>query len=235
MEHLLAAKTRQEVWDASQSAFADLGFEDVYYGLKKREEQQFGIYLSDTLSNWQRDYRAEGDSQFDPLFNYTSVMPDQFFTGIEFSGDYPFLSTRDLAVIQRGADHNLYAGVAMIMPLRGADQVGGWHLMYRGDRAAFSDLYCHQSKWLAQIAAFAHQSFSRLEQGGVPLHVKLTKREAETLCWLAAGLRTDQIADKMGIKPVTVDLHIRKARERLGARTREQATAIALTSGLISI
>ena len=62
----------------------------------------------------------------------------------------------------------------------------------------------------------------------------LSPRERETLLWLASGLRTAEIAHRMGIEPVTVGLHLLGARRKLKARTREQALAIALRDGHIS-
>ncbi|MCF6327858.1 MAG: LuxR C-terminal-related transcriptional regulator [Devosiaceae bacterium] len=52
---------------------------------------------------------------------------------------------------------------------------------------------------------------------------------------LATGLRTQQIAHKMELKPVTVEFHFRKARQKLGVSTREHALAKALSFGLISL
>jgi DNA-binding CsgD family transcriptional regulator len=61
----------------------------------------------------------------------------------------------------------------------------------------------------------------------------LSRREADALGHLAQGMANDRIAFALGIKPETVNLHIMSARRRLGARTREQAIAIAVRLGLI--
>lgn len=61
----------------------------------------------------------------------------------------------------------------------------------------------------------------------------LSSREREILCWLAAGLRTDQIAYQLNLKPVTIHMHMRSARLKLGARTREQMMALAALRGLL--
>ncbi|HEV7265018.1 MAG TPA: helix-turn-helix transcriptional regulator [Falsiroseomonas sp.] len=62
---------------------------------------------------------------------------------------------------------------------------------------------------------------------------RLTRRENECLLGLVAGLRSDSIAEKLGLARVTVDLHLRRARKRLGAKTREQAVAKAVILGLL--
>jgi DNA-binding CsgD family transcriptional regulator len=63
----------------------------------------------------------------------------------------------------------------------------------------------------------------------------LTAREREVLLWLWSGHQTARIADRMGIEPVTVTKHLAAIRRKLGARTREQALAIAILEGLISV
>jgi DNA-binding CsgD family transcriptional regulator len=61
----------------------------------------------------------------------------------------------------------------------------------------------------------------------------LSRREADVLARLAQGMANDRIAFALGIKPETVNLHIMSARRRLGARTREEAIAIAVRRNLI--
>jgi DNA-binding CsgD family transcriptional regulator len=63
--------------------------------------------------------------------------------------------------------------------------------------------------------------------------LQLTERELQCLGFLASGHRRDQIAQRLGIKSVTVDLHVRNARLKLGAKTREQAIAKAVHAGVI--
>ncbi|MFC1673063.1 response regulator [Pseudomonadota bacterium] len=65
--------------------------------------------------------------------------------------------------------------------------------------------------------------------------IKLTEREKECLLWLARGLRNDRISEKLGIKPVTVQLHIDKAKKKLHAATREQALSIAIQIGAVQL
>ena len=62
---------------------------------------------------------------------------------------------------------------------------------------------------------------------------RLTARQQEVLSDLANGFRTGQIAERLGVSISVVDLHIREARRRLNAMTREQAVAVAIKDGLI--
>ncbi|WP_179379175.1 helix-turn-helix transcriptional regulator [Jannaschia marina] len=63
----------------------------------------------------------------------------------------------------------------------------------------------------------------------------LSVRERDILSFLAAGLRNEMIAWKLGIAEVTVRVHVASARRKLRAATREQAIAIALRAGLLNL
>ena len=63
----------------------------------------------------------------------------------------------------------------------------------------------------------------------------LSTREKDVLRYLAAGLRNDAIASKLGIAEITVRIHITSARRKLGAATREQAIALAIRSGQLAL
>jgi DNA-binding CsgD family transcriptional regulator len=58
---------------------------------------------------------------------------------------------------------------------------------------------------------------------------QLTRREMEVLRLVAAGEPTRRIAGQLGISAETVDTHIRAGMRKLGARTRTEAAALALT------
>ncbi len=62
----------------------------------------------------------------------------------------------------------------------------------------------------------------------------LTNREIQCLRQLAVGERPQRIAAILGIAPITVEFHIRNARRKLGAKTREHAIAIVISRGLLS-
>ena len=51
---------------------------------------------------------------------------------------------------------------------------------------------------------------------------------------LAVGERPQRIAAILGIASITVEFHIRNARRKLGAKTREHAIAIVVSRGLLS-
>jgi DNA-binding CsgD family transcriptional regulator len=61
----------------------------------------------------------------------------------------------------------------------------------------------------------------------------LTAREVQCIEGLARGLSNNDIAKQLEISLATVALHLGNARRKLGAKTREQAVALAVKRGLI--
>jgi PAS domain S-box-containing protein len=62
---------------------------------------------------------------------------------------------------------------------------------------------------------------------------QLTRREQESLRLVAMGMTTTAAAQELGISPETVRTHVRNAMNKLGARTRAQAIAVAMRDGEI--
>ena len=63
----------------------------------------------------------------------------------------------------------------------------------------------------------------------------LSARELEVLALVARGLSTDSIAVELFVSPNTVRSHVRHILDKLGARNRPHAVAIAFSAGLIWI
>lgn len=63
---------------------------------------------------------------------------------------------------------------------------------------------------------------------------KLSPREEDCLLHAANGLRTDGIADRLGLATITVNVHLRNVRRKLRVKTTTEAVARALVIGLVS-
>jgi DNA-binding CsgD family transcriptional regulator len=74
---------------------------------------------------------------------------------------------------------------------------------------------------------------SRLSGNGGSRGV-LSPREHQVVELLAAGLTGEEVAERLGISPATVRVHIRNATGKLGASTRTQAVAIAVARGEVA-
>ncbi|MDX6587475.1 MAG: hypothetical protein QOI31_1948 [Solirubrobacterales bacterium] len=64
--------------------------------------------------------------------------------------------------------------------------------------------------------------------------IQLTDRERQVIALVATGLQTRAIGEKLFLSPETVKSHVQHALEKLGARTRAHAVAIALMGGQIA-
>ena len=72
---------------------------------------------------------------------------------------------------------------------------------------------------------------SRVDGGATGV---LSPREHQVVELLAAGFTGDEVAERLGISPATVRVHIRNATGKLGASTRTQAVAIAVARGEVT-
>jgi DNA-binding NarL/FixJ family response regulator len=61
----------------------------------------------------------------------------------------------------------------------------------------------------------------------------LTGRERETLLLLAEGVSTDEISERLGVARNTARNHVQRVLEKLGARSKLEAVAIARREGLL--
>jgi DNA-binding NarL/FixJ family response regulator len=70
-------------------------------------------------------------------------------------------------------------------------------------------------------------------QPAVSAHGKLTRRESEVLQLVARGATNKEIADQLTLSVATVERHIANVYTKIGARGRAEATAFAITRGLV--
>lgn len=88
----------------------------------------------------------------------------------------------------------------------------------------------------AMIASVVYAPQTTQSAGATPLlATALSVREQDVLRYLAAGLRNNAIARKLGIAEITVRVHLTAARRKLGAATREQAIALAIRTGQLHL
>ncbi len=77
------------------------------------------------------------------------------------------------------------------------------------------------------LDAHVAESIRRCDPGGSRARDRadgqVTARQLEVLSLVHGGLRTAEIADRLGLSPATVDTHIRGAMERLGVSSRTEA------------
>ncbi|OSP56217.1 LuxR family transcriptional regulator [Pseudoruegeria sp. SK021] len=67
--------------------------------------------------------------------------------------------------------------------------------------------------------------------GGMTEYRSLTVREKDVMHCLAQGMNNSRIAETLGVAEITVRMHLRNVRQKMGATTREHALALALLRG----
>jgi DNA-binding CsgD family transcriptional regulator len=95
-----------------------------------------------------------------------------------------------------------------------------------------ASLYDIENGLVRRIHSFASE---QLALSAAAESSSLTPREREVFALLARGLTGPQIAETLFLSPATVRTHVQNGVERLGANTRVQAIALALSRGEITV
>lgn len=81
------------------------------------------------------------------------------------------------------------------------------------------------------VVSLLFDDLSRAGSGELSLQrqlAELTERERDVIRLVGAGLRTQSIADQLGISAATVQVHVRNAYDKLGVHSRAEVAAIAV-------
>lgn len=167
-------------------------------------------------ADFERYYRDEGLARHDPFPKYCLTAPGPVSTGIDYVSDYDYLRPDERRVIAAAADAGFRAGFSVVVRREGLG-CEGWNLGSSLNRAEIDKIRQEQLLEL-RLALMALRG--RL---GTAATAKLSKRERQVMDLLAVGLRTKSIAGQLGIAEVTVELHLKNVRTKLGALTRDHA------------
>ena len=121
------------------------------------------------------------------------------------------------------------AGLAVPLELHGGPRIGGFNVGLEGRKKELRGIVRGHGAEIRLGLLHTHQAILRARRPAVKA---LSPRE-HRLTLLARGSQTKQIAAALGIAYSTAELHLRNARHRLGAITREQAVALAVAQHLI--
>lgn len=99
--------------------------------------------------------------------------------------------------------------------------------------AGHSSLMLISARMFGQRAAQLFQTRDIDDSWRARRSMPLSARELQVVAALSRGDRPDQIAHDLKIQPVTVHMHVASARQKMGARTREQLVSLAFKQGLL--
>ncbi|WP_083660019.1 helix-turn-helix transcriptional regulator [Acuticoccus yangtzensis] len=223
-------------WERGVEVFGELGFGYITAGIALSSRLDQPTFASSAPSALVSDYVDQGIHAVDP------------FMSVCIAGSEP--DRMDIAEallhrdnVGRHAVARLFHAYgiknAQLFPTYSGMKTGGIVLMTDDPEAR---LWLEDAEVKARIKVAVAMFTSMFEPllsdpvaRTVSFVARLTDREAEAMKWLAEGLHTAQIAERMGVTPVTVSKHFAQARRRMGAKTREQALAMALLTGQLQI
>jgi DNA-binding CsgD family transcriptional regulator len=179
---------------------------------------------------WTQAYTEAVKADRDPFARNCLTRLSSQPTGIGHFEHHQHLPQEALDQIAKGsASLNISMGMSVTL-LPDAQGAGvGFNLMNKLTLAEFAELRMEfEDTWRAWCQ-LVYAGLNMPNDDGPAL----TVRERDCLAFFADGMRTAQVAYKLGISEGTVELHLRNARGRLKAKTRDQAVALAVRAGLI--
>lgn len=226
-EELTSIKCHEDLWSSCRSFFAEYGFDGLIYLDANKHGTTF---YSSLPHDWVQHYQDQNYAENDPFLHKCCATYAPTFTGSAFLDVHHDLSETERKLILEAGETGYIAGFASPFRLMGPSGAGGWNLLSQQSRSEVCQIIGEHGQTLQLASLMAHNALCASPAKTSPL----TAREMEVLCWLSNGLRVQQIAHNMGLATVTVEFHLKNARQKLGAKTREQALAIAIGSGFIN-
>lgn len=228
IESLIGAETLDAAWDCHVTAMARYGFDRLIYGMSHGASGTELGRLDDMLilSNHSAAYldRFLGGGLFRdaPMLDWARTN-----VGVALWSAFPTAggtaSLRERRVLAFNRSKGVVAGATISF---GATAPAGRALMSLAARPGLGQsevdrTWQRDGREIALLNRVAHLTFAALPRAR---HArKLTPRQREVLRLAGRGLTAAETAAALGVRPVTVEKHLRLARESLGARTTAQA------------
>ena len=231
-DRLDAAPDADAAWAVGIAALADLGIAGAIWIDAACPGPPL---LRTTLApDWQAENARALAKWTDPFppFCLSRLAPVR--TGAAHLDRYPYLSDAQRRLVRAAAAETGFAAGTSLTVRAAPDGRGqGWNLLGEGGAEALDALLRERS---ASLALAAHLIHARLVAADEPSPAAaargLTPRERDCLALVAEGLRVAELAHRLGVSEATIDFHLANARRKLGARTRDQAVALALRAGV---
>ncbi|MEM7491514.1 MAG: LuxR C-terminal-related transcriptional regulator [Pseudomonadota bacterium] len=214
-------------WSRVQAVFGTLGGAAIAYGSAHQDDLRAPTVATSMPPGFLSDYFAAGHHARDTWLALCAADPSI----VPWRLDARTAQLIDPGVAALFADYGF--GAAMLVPAHGGTLVAGITVLGRhADEVEALSQPRAQALLRLVTATFAcvarPERLLGTDEARIGATPRLSARETEVLTWLAEGHRIDRIAEKMRIRPVTVSKHIAAARRKLGARTREEALAVAI-------
>jgi DNA-binding CsgD family transcriptional regulator len=235
-----ALATNADLTPAVTSIVKSLGFDTFMYGLSTAHVpgQDSVMYTFTTAPRewairWDQAAYAEVDPRIQ--FGVESTLPF-FWDQLSERSKSPRLDQ----FLDDACSFGLCSGVSFLLPDRDQASV---IMCFNSSQPIIDDprreLINGNLGAMFTFGYYFHELFMRkVVRAGTPSHFEgapLTPRERECLTHAANGLTTDEIAEKLGIKPRTAQFHFDAIRTKLAVATRQEAVARAIREHLINV
>lgn len=235
-EALATSASLEDVWVKASRFLAATGIDyPIYMFMRPSAPQDRPLTLAN-MPQWWVDYYLEEDrARNDPFFKTCTT-----FTAFKTGSDYldenkEMLDGGEVRFIQEASETGVRSGLSSPVKLINPGHFGGWNFgssLKKNEFEKVAQLH-GQTLRLAGFMIHNHLQDAAFQNTDDTKRHLLSNRERECLLWLASGLKSGEIADRLGIALVTVDLHFKNARKKLKAATREEALAKAIIDGEI--
>lgn len=210
-----------------------LGFDrSVFVALPRRAPP---LVTSTMPQWWETHYQERRFDRVDPLLKVACRSYRPTWAGRAFLKERAHeLTVEQRQFVLEGGEAGLTAGMTVPLGLAHEDLTAGWVVGSDVSPKELESLWRIHGDAIAIALAIGYGGGSR----GAPKTQDapiLTARERACLQGLASGEQLKQIGHRLGIGYATVEFHLRNARRKLGASTREQALAIALSQGILDL
>lgn len=221
---LLAERDPDRLWQAFSGRLAELGFDKLNYTvfLPSRSLDAPDLInpsLSTMPAEWLADYAERRLDLIDPLVDYVSA-----------GGQDPILfdatAEGDIGEVARTALRGgMKAGVLVPLQRGPGRHTGGMVIGSSLDPADTRERVRRHGALLLAMARVFHAGIA----GEIMLRTHgaqaLSARERDCLSAVAMGRRISAVAHDLNIAEVTVGMHLKNARKKLGARSLPEAVA----------
>jgi DNA-binding CsgD family transcriptional regulator len=225
-----AGSTPLQIWESAIECLPQFGLSKVIFmDLSQRDTP---LILTNACDAWADRYRHAVLAGLDPFARNCLTGTTTHTTGIGHFEDHEHLTQMELDQIAQGsASLGVRTGMSVTIRPDAHGSGVGLNLMTDYNRADFSQLRAeYEGTWRAWCQLL-YAGLNAQSAKNQPL--PLTRKQLDCLAYFSDGLRTSEVAYKMGLSESTVELHVRNARLSLNARTRDQAVAIAVRAKFI--
>jgi len=230
VEHAVACKDMQELWDYHCARMAEFGFTRLLYGFTHYRtssglgDPQDMLVLTNHAPDYIDVFLNDGLYYYAPMVRWSlENVGACSWRWMEEQADAGLLTPSEQRVYDFNRSHGIRAGISISFNALSSRSKGAIGLIARPEMShnAVEAIWAGHGREILAMNNVAHLRYVSLPHTGA--RRPLTPRQREVLEWVGDGKTTADIAQIMGVSPATIEKHLRLAREALDVDTTAQA------------